>query len=253
MNPGKYLMAGADGSVLIRVDGLVRILVRDGRSVTVEPLSNEAADSWRLFVLGSVLGYLCHQRGLFPLHAATLRIGGRTVAIAGHSGTGKSTLALALTRRGHGLLSDDMTVLQVERNAPVRVLPAFPRLKLWRASLDALGVGVEGLPRVRDGMEKFDLRPRAGFDPTVVPLDAILTLGEGPEPELVLRPATTALPVVRSYVYRPRMALYLGRQAAQFAQTAEIVRSVPVYRLDRPKRFDALAATVALIEERFAS
>jgi len=28
---------------------------------------------------------------------------------------------------------------------------------------------------------------------------------------------------------------------------------VPVYRLERPKRFDDLAATVALIEERLGS
>lgn len=249
---GKLVMVGADGSVLIRVDGLVHILVQGGRLVTVEPQGGDGAEVWRLFLLGSVVGYLCHQRGLFPLQAAALRINGRTVAVAGQSGLGKSTMALALVRRGHGLLSDDTTVLSVRAAKPVTVLPTFPRLKLWRASLDALGIPVEGLERVRAGMEKFDLRPREGFDPAPAPLDAILILGEADETSLVPCPAPAALALVRSHLNRQHIARDLNRHAALFAQAAEIARTVPVYRLDRPTRFDALNALVALVEERFA-
>lgn len=251
VGPGKYLMVGSDGAVLLHIVGLVRILVRNGATVTVDILHKDAVDSWRLFLLGSALGYLCHQRGVFPLHAATLRIGRRTVAVAGHSGAGKSTLAMALAKQGHALLSDDMTVLRVDQGSAM-VLPSFPRLKLWRDSLDALGTSTEGLPRVREGIEKYDLRANAGFDPTPTPLDAILILGEAPEPSIVASSPVAALPVVRSYLFRQKVAVELGRQAALFFLTAEIVQSVPVYRLMRPKRFESLAATVNLIEKHFS-
>ncbi len=251
--PGTYRMVGTDGSVLLRIEGLVRILVQGGTTITVDILRREATEAWRLFLLGSGLGFLCHQRGLFPLHAASLRIGGRMVAVAGHTGIGKSTLALELTRRGHGLLSDDVTVLRMLPGAGAEVLPAFPRLKLWRDTMDALGVDASGLPRVREDMEKYDLRPDAGFDPAPGPLGGVVVLREGPGPVLSAVSAAAAVPLLQGFVFRPRVALHLGRQAGLFAQAAAIARAVPVYRLERPKRFDTLVAAAALIEEAFPS
>ncbi len=248
---GRWRSIGTDGSVLLNIRNVTRILVKNGTSITVEILWKDSMASWRLFLLGSALGFLCHQRGLFPLHAATVKIGGRTVALAGYSQVGKSTLAFELTRRGHGLLSDDVTVLRMEPR--IEVLPAFPRLKLWRATLTALGIETTGLLRVREVMEKYDLRPRAGFDPAVVPLDAIVSLRDGPEPKLFARSQAEALPVVNGYVFRKQAALHLGRGADLFAQAALIASTVPVYCLERPKRFDTLAAAAALIEERFGS
>lgn len=249
--PGKYLTVGSDGAVLLNIAGLVRILVRDGATVTVEVLREDSVDSWRLFLLGSTIGHLCHQRGVFPLHAALLRINGRTVAVAGHSGAGKSTLAMALNKRGHGLLSDDVTVLRIDSGVAT-VLPSFPRLKLWRDSLDALGIAAEGLPRVREGLEKYELRPCDGFDPEPVPLDAILLLGVASEVSLQLSSPAAALPGVRGNVFRQGVAIKLGLQKELFSNTVQIVNSVPVYRLLRPKNFESLAATVDLIEKQFS-
>jgi len=79
-----WLEVGADGAVLLQVPDLVRIHVQGGRTIRVQRLRPEDP-GWRLFLLGSALVYLCLQRGLFPLHAACLRIGSRTFAIAGHS------------------------------------------------------------------------------------------------------------------------------------------------------------------------
>ena len=246
---GKWRSIGTDGSVLLNIHNVTRILVQNGASITVDILQQDSTASWRLFLLGSALGFLCHQRGLFPLHAATVKIGNRTVALAGHSQVGKSTLAFELTRRGHGLLSDDVTVLRMEPK--IEVLPAFPRLKLWRATLTALGIETTGLPRVRETMEKYDLRPRAGFDPAFVPLDAIVSLRDGPEPIVLARSQAEAMPLVNGYVFRRQGALHLGRRVALFAQAALIANTVPVYSLERPKRFDTLPAAAALIEGLF--
>ncbi len=248
---GKWRSVGADGSVLLNIHKITRILVQNGTSITVDVLQRDSTASWRLFLLGSALGFLCHQRGLFPLHAATVKIGNRTVALAGHSQVGKSTLAFELTRRGHGLLSDDVTVLRTEPR--IEVLPAFPRLKLWRTTLTALGVETTGLPQVREAMEKYDLRPREGFDPAFVPLDAIVSLREGPEPILLVRSQAEAMPLVNGYVFRKQAALHLGRRAALFAQAALIANTVPVYSLERPKNFDMLPAAATLIERLFGS
>ncbi|MBD4352587.1 hypothetical protein GUH11_14865 [Xanthomonas citri pv. citri] len=242
-----WLSVGRDGSVLLQVPQVVRIHVHAGRAMRVQRL-NRHDESWRLFLLGSALGYLCLQRSLFPLHAACLRIGTQTVASAGHSGAGKSTLAAALLKRGHGLLSDDLTVIRLDSAGAIMVLPAFPRLKLWRDTLESLQLPVTDAPPVRPGMEKFDLRPSAGFDAAPVRLDAVVVLGDASEPHLQRLSPQHALPLLHGYLARPQAAVRMGLHAATFAHAAAIARQVPVWRLRRPRRFDALDITVDLIE-----
>jgi hypothetical protein len=249
--PGRYLMVGDDGSVLLHIPGLVRLLVRNGTSITVHRLKDEATESWRLFLLGAAIGYLCHQRGVLPLHAATLSrtgpAGRAAVAIAGHRGAGKSTLALAMNTAGYDLLSDDLTVTRPAPDA-ISVLPAYPRLKLWRPALEAAGLGIEGLAPVRDGLEKYDLRPRGGFDPAPVPLTAVVVLEEARSLSLDRLTPKFALTALYPHVCRKRIGALLGRRHHIFAEVTAIVRLLPVYRLNRPKHFDMLDETVALID-----
>lgn len=251
--PDGLIDVAADGTALLHIPDLVRILLRGGREITVEVLRDEGeATGWRAFLLGMGLALLCDQRGLYPLHAATLRIGERTVAIAGDSGSGKSTLALALTRRGHQLLSDDLTVLRDDGADGITVLPAYPRLKLWRDVMDWAGLPPEGVPRVRPALEKYDLSPAAGFAAEAVRLDALLVLEDGEEdgasPSLTpLRPAQ-AVPYIMRHATRRRVRLLSGRKPVLFAQSAAIARSVRVFTLSRPLRFDALEVTAALAE-----
>ncbi|GKS75303.1 aldolase [Acidovorax sp. SUPP950] len=250
--PAPWLSVSPDGSILLSIQNLVRILIWDGRSIRVDRLQTQD-EGWRLFLLGSALAYLCLQRGLFPLHAACVRVGTRTLAIAGHSGAGKSTLAAVLLRRGHCLLSDDLTVLQTSEDRGIEVLPAFPRLKLWRETMDALELPVDGLPQIRPGMNKYDLRPHAGFDVSTQQLDAVLVLRDAPSSLLKHCTPSEALPILHSYLSRPQVAQRLGLRAATFAQAAAIGRLTPVWELHRPRSFDALDATADLIEANFAT
>ncbi len=249
--PPSWLQVGEDGAVLLQIPDLVRIHVQGGKNIRVQRLRPDDA-GWRLFLLGSALTYLCLQRGLFPLHAACLRVGARTLAVAGHSGAGKSTLAATLLRRGHGLLGDDLTVLDAEGGGGrIEVLPAFPRLKLWRESMDALQIPGEGAPRVREGMDKYDVCSLAGFDPAPVPLDAVLVLREGSGVALQRLAPAAAVTALHAGLSKPGVAARMGLQARLFSQAAAIGRVVPVWTLQRPRSFDALDATADLIESQF--
>ena len=70
------------------------------------------------------LAELLKRRGLYMVHAAGLAIAGKGLLVAGQSGAGKTTLALALLRAGFGFLADDTVFLAGENNA-LRIL-AFP-------------------------------------------------------------------------------------------------------------------------------
>jgi hypothetical protein len=100
---------------------------------------------WRAHIFPALLGILSASIGVAPVHAACLVRDGHGVLLAGHSGTGKSTLAIAMARRGYELLSDEWSYLSLTEDGadagtvqawglpvPVKLLPAagnfFPEL-----------------------------------------------------------------------------------------------------------------------------
>lgn len=66
-------------------------------------------DYFRRAVLGVIAGVLAPSLGVLALHAGCVARNGRAVLLAAPSGTGKSTISLALGLRGWSLLSDDWT------------------------------------------------------------------------------------------------------------------------------------------------
>lgn len=97
----EYDLQVGDDAVLLTVANTPRYLVRGGREIVVDPLPGGSERNLRLFLLGSVLGILCHRRDLLPLHANAIVANGVAVAFAGPSGAGKSTLAAHFQRAGH--------------------------------------------------------------------------------------------------------------------------------------------------------
>jgi hypothetical protein len=65
---------------------------------------------------------LLERRGRYCLHAGCLELDGRGVLIAGPTGSGKSTLTLALARAGLGFVSDDLVFLAHREGGSVEAL-----------------------------------------------------------------------------------------------------------------------------------
>ena len=103
-------------------------LVRGGREVVLEPAPGVEERTLRLFILGPALAVLLQQKGRLILHASAISIAGSAVALLGGPGWGKSTLAAAIHSRGHGMVADDVTAVQIETGSPM-VFPGFPQLK----------------------------------------------------------------------------------------------------------------------------
>jgi hypothetical protein len=95
---------------------------------------------WNTRLLPTAIGLLGATIGVVPLHCACLDKDGEGLLLAGDSGTGKSTLAVALSRCGFGIVSDGWTYVGKSGNdltaygisAPVKLLPDaaqhFPEL-----------------------------------------------------------------------------------------------------------------------------
>lgn len=208
------LQVGGDGACRFAAPGVATYLIDSGgRRVVIDPVLELGAPDIRVFLLGTVFGILCYRRGLLPLHASCVRIGDGAVALAGPSGMGKSTLAAALLRRGHAVLADDVTVIDAAAPGGPRVLPAFPRLKLWRDAMTRLDFQTEGLERSRPALDKFHLPVADGFCAQPLPLAAVFHLENGQTAERALPQRLTgpdAVARVGRNLYRNGLMMRLG-------------------------------------------
>ena len=96
---------------------------------------------WYERMLPIAIGVLGATMSVLPLHAACLSTQGDGLLIAGVSGTGKSTLSVALAKSGFEFVTDDWTYITCDRDrivahglhVPVKLLPDatahFPELR----------------------------------------------------------------------------------------------------------------------------
>jgi hypothetical protein len=235
-----FTQIDAEGRARLDVAGVAAFLVTGGNRIVVAPRIAGDSPDIGLFLLGSAFGFLCHQRELVPLHAACLEIDGRAIAFAGPSGAGKSTLAASLIARGHRLLADDVTVID-PAGGGATVLPSFPRMKLWRDSLDALGLEPGRRLRSKEELEKFEHRvPASAFRADDIPLAMVCHLRAAPasgmrEPYRLT--GVSAVDMVRQNIYRRRILKAMAGPAALSHRAEALAAAAAQVMLYRPVNF----------------
>jgi hypothetical protein len=227
---------------LLAVAKVGRYLIRDGRQILIDPAEGASERNVRLFLLGSAIGALLHQRGLLPLHANAIDIGGRAVAFSGHSGAGKSTIAAWFHDRGHRVLADDVCVIGFDESGRALAFPGIPRLRLWREALEASGRDAEAYPRSFDDTDKYDVPTASGGELEPIPLAAIYLLRKAEEgdggADIDRLTGIDAVETLVSNTYRGGYLSMIGRTSEHLAACVRVARAVPVFRAQRLWGFD---------------
>ena len=241
-----------------------------------EALTPEDAST---YLLGPVLGYVLRLRGLHVLHASAVSLapsGGDAsnnrlpgaLAMVGPPGAGKSTMAAAFARRGHGVLTEDVCALceggsgcrdgfgqgDVARRevdtAPgeVDVLPGYPLIRLWPDSVEMLCGSPEVLPLLTPTWDKRYLA-LGGEGPEFLheslPLRAIVLLapreGSG-APRVEPVPPAEALIHLVGNTYK-NLLLDRDQRVSEFRFLHRLLARIPVWRAvphTDPAHLDAL-------------
>jgi len=220
--------------------------IRGRSEIVVSPYDGIPEATVRLPLLGVVLGVLLHQRGIFTLHASAVAIDGVGVAFVGGKGAGKSTLAAALQHRGHPLLTDDILALDADA---MRVAPAYPQIKLRSDAVDAVGLPDRLVEPLDPALEKVAVRRRTQFDCTSRRLGAVFALDTGPAVACRRETGRDAFLSLFSQVYALRFLGTEGATPDDFRHCDAVARSVPVFRLYRPRDLGRLSVAADCIEE----
>jgi hypothetical protein len=242
-----------DTEFLLRLPGVATYYVRDGIEIVVDPKDGAEELDVRSYLMGNLFAVLCHQRGWLPLHASAIATPQGAVAFLGASGAGKSSIAAFLSQRNHRILADDICLVDPAAPRDQRVLPVAPWLKLWSATLDAMGESSRGLPRVFSDDEKYRFELNRHEAPTPLAELILLERAEN-QTEATFERLTPvhALHAVLDLTYQSWLVRAMGRTERYFLRCGEALDRVRVTRMRRPWSFDAMEATLSALEVHIA-
>lgn len=223
--------------LFLNIKGVAKFLVRDGCEIVVDPAPDAENRMIRLFLLGSALGCVVHQRGLLPLHANAFVHDGQAVLVLAHSGTGKSTLAAAMRNKGCTILADDVCAVRAMPGETPLVYAGVPQIKLWKDAAEHLGEDIGAMQQVLRNEEKYALPVSAPYCDGPAPIKAlyILNAGKCGTLEIVDMTQIEKVDELRNHTYRKGMVAKLGIEAENLKSCALLARSVPMRRIRRPK------------------
>ena len=239
-----------DGDYLLRFPDLADFHVAaDGLSVNGFPAPGVPEGTVQHLYLNQVLPLVLSKQGKRVFHASAVELAGGAVAFLGESGQGKSTLAASFAVNGFRFLTDDGLVLEPVGGG-YAVLPSHPSIRLWADSEEALiAPGAATAPPVSfTSKSRFLAGDQVRFCDEPRPLRRAYFLGDGSAETVTferLRPAEALVEWVKhSFLLdieeRPRLA-------SHFEQVAGLAELPIQYRLDYPRRYDALAQVRAAI------
>ncbi|HVF36470.1 MAG TPA: hypothetical protein VNA29_00835 [Sphingomicrobium sp.] len=218
---------------MLTIPGVARYEVSGGSQILVDAALGAGDANVRLYLLGSVMGALLHQRGMLPLHANAIEIDGLAVAFMGPSGAGKSTLAAAFHDRGFAVLADDICVIGAAQGK-VMAYPGVPRLRLWEEALHASGRASEPYQLSYAGDEdyrKFDIPVEGRIEG--LPLAGLFLLAKGDR--LSFRPlgGAEAAAAVFGNTYRGALVETAGDPLGHWSASMALLTSMPVIEVQR--------------------
>ena len=188
-------------------------------------------DTFRRMVLPLAL----QAQGREVLHASGVRTGAGVVALCARAGTGKSTIACALSRRGHRLWADDAVVFEADR-AGMEALPLPFTLRLRPASAAHFADG------------PVDSEPHTPLRPERLAAVFVLERRNGAPAEVERLASASGFREVLTHGYCFSMH-DRDRNAAMVRNYLELVDRVPAFRLSFPDGLDGLGELVTLIED----
>ena len=221
-------------------------LSADTFTIDCYPATCVSEATCRNLYMNQVLPLALSSRGSLVFHASAVEMpSGEAAIFAGRSGSGKSTLAAAFAAAGCRFLSDDGSVVE-ERGDSYWTLPSHPSVRLWTDSMTAIVGPASSLPTnpsagAGPSKVRVDASARMAFCRHPRPLSCIYFLGEGGLDVPVFERLPESLAFIEfvknSFVLDPQERSVLK---AQFDRLTRLVRKVPCFRLDYPRRFEAL-------------
>lgn len=222
-----------EDGVLLHIIGVCDLIVRDGREISVSPMPDVEMNLLRLYLIGSAMGTLLHQRQHFIFHGAAVSSPMGVSVFVGPSGAGKSTLTAHLTRAGYPAFADD-TLPLFEQQDQIVVWPGAQVFKIWEDALDGLDQTTSGLTKVSQRYGKYFLKNPLSPQDAPAPVTEVFVLERGEDFTFEPIHGLDAIQAMNYNTYRPEIIGLLGHDAIYLRQLGQLVQKLRITRFIRP-------------------
>ena len=228
-----------ESDFFLDIKNVARYRVQNGETMLYSPYEGADEASINLFLEGSALGALLHQRGIIPFHGSSFVYKGRGITLCGRSGTGKSSITAAFCQQGARFINDDITPINIT-NSKAIIIPIKTRIKLWDDALLNLKIENNNLQRIRPELNKFYLPMKKNPDSEFL-LHHIFVLYSHNNDEFEAKELSgiAKYNALRHQIYR---RIYLkGMPATEkkyFTQLFSLANKTKITAIKRPKECD---------------
>jgi hypothetical protein len=243
---GPFQVYGPD-LVDIRLPTGLCIRIADGRRLMVDAPDHVGDSQIHTYLFGPAFAVLAQQRGQPALHSSAIEIGDGAIAVAGHSGAGKSTTVRRLMEHGHRFLTDDQLIVEPGTGIAHR---SYPSTKMWADTAALLGKPIDEAAQVRPGIDKYHFAAADQFAERSMPLRAIFILAPDAniaEPDARRLPLPEAIGTLSRFVHYAEIARAMGAEPVMLRWAARIAGRVPVYLVRRPENPAKVEALIDLL------
>ena len=227
----------------------------DGLIARCSPVPGVTDTSPHHLYLNQVLPLMLSMQGKLVFHASAIEFDGAAIAFVARSGHGKSTLAASFALSGLRFLTDDGLVIE-KTCSGYQVLPGHPSIRLWEDSEHALiPPGTEKAPAlVFTSKSRFQAGKAIAFCAEPRPLRRVYFLGDGRVSAITIERMDAAKAMIEWV--RNSFLLDVEKKsllAAYFDEAANLANQPICFRLDFPRRFEALASVRQAIAQHATS
>lgn len=230
------LFQAKKNDLLLQIKDIASYRILNGNEIIIDPCDDVGEKDIRVFLLGSAMGALLHQRQIITLHASAVLAGnGKSILISGLSGAGKSSLAATMAVRGMKLISDDISAID-KQDGTYRIYKGITRLKLWKDVLSDLKIKHTPGDAVRLGLEKYFISDDWPAGPGSFPIDTVIILQTKNSPGFEYEEITGAekMVVLNRQTYRKVFLTALETKDVMMQKVVELANNIRVVRVRRP-------------------
>lgn len=239
---------------VFKVGGGLMYQVSEGRSIVVEIPQDKGSDleSLRLYLLGPVFSALLHQRRITLFHASVVCKNSQCIAVAGKSGSGKSTMAAELClKRGYFFLADDVCAIAFTEGSYYRILPSTPRIKILPDAMEGLHLGCDNFKRISENTGKFSIPVKDRLPDVDTRLKSFFMLKTNDNHEIEVF-ELKGMEKVKSLLKNSLWVDYsrwMGNQEYLFRECSSICQNVEVYLVNFDKKIHPPGLIADIIED----
>lgn len=238
---------------LFELEGVARYWVKNNGDVFITKHPQSTNDDISVFLFSSVFAYLLQIKGKLTLHANVVYKNKNAFLIAGHSGSGKSTITYSLVNKGYSFFSDDIASITFDNIEKPYVASGLPRLKLWQDALQHYSISNSGLKPIRSQLKKYYYPIPVHHDFEKLLVKKLVILSTHNKEDIIVEKISGAdkFTTLKSNTYRYQFLSEEKGIKPHFVSSMKFINQIDIYRVTRPNSGFNIDVLQKKIEEIF--